>query len=63
MVTNLVVHHGISNVFNQTPEFIRILDVVQKTDHLAFPSSHAKFSENVIQLPDGPKLLGSAPHP
>ena len=30
LIANLIVHHCIANIFDQTTQFIRILDVVEK---------------------------------
>jgi len=29
--THLILYHSIANILNQTPEFIRVLDIVEKT--------------------------------
>jgi len=31
LITNLIVHHGIANVFNQTNKFVRSLDVSEES--------------------------------
>ena len=44
LTTNLVVHHGITNIFNQTTQLIRILDVVEKSLNLPLLCQRLEFS-------------------
>ena len=55
----LILHHCIANVFDQTSEFVRILDVGEKTLDLSLVDQWLEFSENVSQFPNGPSLSDS----
>ena len=44
LITNLVIHHGIANIFDQTAQFIRILDVVEKALNLPLFCQWLEFS-------------------
>lgn len=60
LITNLIVHRGFANIFDQTTKFIRIPDVVEKTFNLPLIHQWFEFLENVFQFPGIPCLLGSA---
>jgi hypothetical protein len=60
LIAHLIVHHGITNVFDQTTQFIRILDVVEKALNLPLICQWLEFLENVFQFPDDPCLSGLA---
>jgi len=44
LITNLILHYGIANVFNQTTQLIRILDVVEKSLSLPLLCQRLEFS-------------------
>jgi hypothetical protein len=48
LIANLIVHHGITNVFDKTTQFIRILDVVEKAFDLPLICQWLEFLENVF---------------
>jgi hypothetical protein len=54
LIANLIVHHGITNIFDQTTQFIRILDVVEKAPNLPLIRQWLEFPENIFQFPDDP---------
>ena len=56
LITNLIVHRGIANIFDQTPQFIRVLDVVEKTRNLPLIHQWLEFPENIFQFPGIPYL-------
>ena len=51
LTTNLVFHHRIANVFDQTAQFIRILDIVEKSLDLPLLCQRLEFLENLFKLP------------
>jgi len=59
LVTDLVVHHNIADIFDQAVQFIRILDVAEETLDLPLFCQLFEFSENVFQSPDDPCLSDS----
>lgn len=61
MFANLIIHHGISDDFDQTREFIRIFDIVKKAHCIPLLSQQLEFSKHIIKLPNG--LSGSAVDP
>jgi hypothetical protein len=54
LIANLIVHRGIANIFNQATQFIRILEVVEKTLNLPLICQWLEFLENTFQFPDDP---------
>jgi hypothetical protein len=56
LATDLIAHHGIANVFNQTAKCILILNVVEETPNIPLLYQWPKFSENIFQFPDSPCL-------
>jgi len=54
LITNLIVHHSITNIFDQTTKFIRILDIVEETLSAPLLCQRLKFLENVSQFPNDP---------
>ena len=54
LITNLVFHHGIANVLDQTVQFTRILDVVEKTFNLPLICQWLEFSESFFEFPKDP---------
>ena len=59
LITNLIFHHGIANVFDQTGQFIRILDVVEKSLNLPLLCQWFEFLENFFEFPKDPCLSDS----
>ena len=57
MDTHQIVHHCITNIFNQAAKSIRILDVVEKTFNFALLHQRLEFLENLFQFPDNPCWL------
>ena len=58
MVTNLVVHHSITDIINKTAKFVCILDVVEKALGLPLLLQWLEFSQNISQLPGDHFLSG-----
>ena len=56
---NLIFHHSIADVFDQTTQFIRILDVVEKSLSLPLLCQWLEFSENFFEFPKYPCLSDS----
>ena len=50
--TNLIVHHCISNIFNQASKLICILNIGEKTLNLSLLLQQLQFLKNVLQLPN-----------
>ena len=59
LATNLIVHHGIANIFNQATQFIRVLDVVEEALNLPLLCQWLKLSSNAFQFPNNPRLSDS----
>ena len=57
--TYLIPHHRIANIFDQTSEFIRILDVGEKALDLPLVFQQLELSENLLQFPSNPSLSDS----
>ena len=55
----LVLHHYIADIFDRTPKFTRIIDVVEKTLDLPLLFQWLELSENISQFPNDPCLSGS----
>jgi len=47
LIANLIVHDSITNIFDQTAELIRILDVVEETFNLPLLCQWLQFTENI----------------
>ena len=60
LVTNLIIHHSIADIFDQTIQFVRILDVVEETLDLPLLCQWLEFSENFFQPPNDPCLSDTA---
>jgi hypothetical protein len=60
LITNLIIHHGIADIFNQTTKDICILDVVQETFHPRLFFQWLEFSEDYFQFPNNPFPSDSA---
>jgi hypothetical protein len=58
-ITNLIIHHGVADIFDQMAEFVRILDVGKKTLHLYLLFQWLEFLEDVFQFPNGPYMSTS----
>jgi len=57
-ITNLIVHHSITDIINQTPKFIGILDIVKESLNIPLLHQWIEFLEDVFQFPSGTGLLG-----
>jgi len=55
----LILHHRIANIFNQTSQFVRILDVGEKALDHSLVFQRLEFSDNVFQFPNNPSLSDS----
>ena len=55
--TNLIVHHSITDIFNQTIEDLCILDICEESLDLPLVCQWNELLENVSQFPDS-HLLG-----
>jgi len=55
----LILHHCITDIFNQTVKFIRILDIAEEALNLPLLCQRSKFSEKFSQFPNDPCLSGS----
>ena len=53
LTTNLIVHHGIADVFDQATQLICILDVVEKSLDLALLRQWLEFLLNLFEFPKG----------
>ena len=49
--TNLVIHHGVADIFGQAAKFIHILSAIQEPGHLASLPQRYEVSENIVQFP------------
>jgi len=54
LIANLVVHHCITDIFDQTTQLIRIPDVVEKALNTPLICQWLEFLENIFQFPDDP---------
>ena len=61
MITNLIFHHGIANVFDQTSKLIRILDVVEKSLNLPLLCQWLEFLYNLFEFAEDLRLSDSDP--
>ena len=50
LTTDLIIHHGIMNISNQTTEFICILWIVKETFSIPLLGQQLEFLENVLQF-------------
>jgi len=57
VITDLIVHHSIMDVLNQTVNFVCIVDVVEKTLCFSLLLQWLKLSQNIPQCPDDLCLL------
>ena len=48
---NLIVHHGITDIFNQATEFIHILSAIQESCNLAPFCKWEEVLKNLVQFP------------
>ena len=51
MSTNLIIHHGVTDVLDQAAELIRIIGTVQEPRDLASLFQWDKVLKNIIQFP------------
>ena len=49
--TNLIVHHGIADIFDQAAEFIHILGAIQETCDLASLCQRDKVLKDIVEFP------------
>ena len=54
LVTNLVVHHGVANIFNQANKFVRILDVAEESLDVPLFRQWGQITKNASQFPSSP---------
>jgi hypothetical protein len=54
LTTNLIIHHGIADMFNQIAKDICILDIVQKAFHLRLFFQWLELSEDFFQFSNNP---------
>jgi hypothetical protein len=54
LITNLIFHHHIPDVFDQTTQLIRILDVVEKSLNLSLLCQWLEFPDNFFEFPKDP---------
>ena len=54
MGTNLIVHHGITDILSHPSELIYVLGAVQEPRDLASLLQRNEVSENAIQFPNKP---------
>ena len=58
LTTYLIIHHSITNIPNQTPEFICILGIVKETLSIPLLGQQLNSLENVFQFSINPCLSG-----
>jgi hypothetical protein len=51
MGTNLVIHHGVTNILSQSGQYLRILDVVEESSGSAPLCQRFQISKSIFQLP------------
>ena len=56
--TNLIVHHSITDIFNQTTEHLCILDIGEESLDLPLVCQWNEFLENLSKFPGSHWLLG-----
>ena len=56
--TNLVIHHGVTNVFSQAGQRLGILDIIEEARDFAPFRQQFQISENLVELP-GDSTSGS----
>ena len=59
LITNLIFHHHIADIFDQTTQLIPILDVVEKPFNLPLLCQRLEFSKNFVEFPKDPCLSDS----
>ena len=52
--TNLIVHHGVTDILGQAAKLIDVLGAIQEPRDLASLCQWDEFSENLIELPNRP---------
>ena len=62
LTTDLIVHHSILNIPNQTTEIICILGIVDEALNIALLSQQLKSLLNIFQFSTNPCLLGVNPN-
>ena len=50
LTTDLIIHHSITNIPNQTPESLSILGIVKETPSTPLLGQQLKFLENLLQF-------------
>ena len=58
LTTDLIIHHSIVNIPNQTTEFICILGIVNETPNIPLLSQQFESLENCFQFSTNPCLSG-----
>jgi len=61
LTTDLVIHHSITNIPNQTPEFLCILGIVNETPNIPLPGQEFKPLEDIFQFSTNHYLSGMVP--
>ena len=56
--TDLIIHHSIANVPNQTPEFLGVLGIVEETLNVPLLGQQLKSLKNVLQFATNPCSSG-----
>ena len=51
LTTDLIVHHSITDIPNQTPEFLYILGILQETLNIPLLGQQLKSLKNALQFP------------
>ena len=52
--TNLVIHHGVANVFSQTGQRLGILDIIEESCDFAPFRQQFQISDNLVEFPGDP---------
>ena len=50
LTADLIIHHSITNIPNQTPDFICILGIIEETLNIPLLGHQLKFLENLLQF-------------
>ena len=48
--TNLVFHHGVTDIFNHPTEFIHVVSILQELHNIALLFQHVEVFEHVTQF-------------
>ena len=55
MDAHLILYHRIANILNHTPEFIRVLDIVEKARNVSLFFQWRQISTSAFQFPGNPR--------